>query len=99
MPSDTARNDILATLTEAERREVERYTAIFHAEGFGEHWQVNQWIDRHDSWDNFPSIRALNDHERVTGVRGIAPRFFAIVCRLRDIGPDAGSKLLRSERY
>ena len=93
------RNEILSGLTDEERREVEGYVEIFVTQEFKEHWQVNDWIGLFDSWDNFRSIRSINDHVVAKGLEGIHPRFFAIVCELLDIHKFDGSPLIKSTKY
>ncbi|HEX5272720.1 MAG TPA: hypothetical protein VFW33_19620 [Gemmataceae bacterium] len=97
MASD--RNDVLSRLSDQERCEVERYVEIFRRKGFKKHWQVNDWIGCFDSWDNFRSIRAINDHVVAKGLQGIQPKFFAIVCRLLEINDFDGSPLIKSTTY
>jgi hypothetical protein len=99
MSSEAEKASVLADLSSKERLQVLEYVRIFRENGYAEHWQVNRWIDRFGSWDDFDSLRAINDHVVAKGVRGISPKFFSIVCTLLDIGPDDGSRLIKSTRY
>lgn len=58
-------------LSPAETTEVNRYVAIFKEEGFSKHMQVNDYITKNGLWDEFKTIRSLNDHGKYTEIEGI----------------------------
>lgn len=90
---------ILRKLKPDERAQVLLYVWIFLDEDFQEHWEVNDYITDHDKWDEFPEIRSFNDHARANELRGITPRFFAIVCEILGLDDFPGSPLIRSRKY
>lgn len=87
------------TLTFQEKIEIDRYISIFRRFNFTEHYEVNNYISGNGMWDQFPTIRAINTHANGAVVRGIFPKYYAIVCRLADMQSGDGASLHKSEEY
>jgi hypothetical protein len=87
------------SLTEDERNEINWYIKLYVKLEFTHHWQVNQWIQERNAWDKFKNIRAINDHVNASGVPGIKPKFFAIVCQISGEDEHPGSHLIKSTPY
>jgi hypothetical protein len=60
---------------------------------------MKQHVTAPHLWDNFPSIRSLNDHSINTGIPGIPPKYLAIICEALEITYADGSHLDREEKH
>ncbi|MDF2777692.1 MAG: hypothetical protein K0S90_1215 [Enterobacteriaceae bacterium] len=81
-------------------KEIALYIALFKEIGATAHHEVNEHITRNDMWDDFRTIRALNDHGRgKENIPGIQPKFFREVCQRLKISGGNGSPLMRSKQY
>jgi hypothetical protein len=86
-------------LSDAEIAELKEYTGIFIENKFHLHYEVNQFINDHKRWDDFPCIRSLNDHGDSKGIRGILPKFFKVVCVLLGVDGEKGAPLDKAKKY
>lgn len=86
-------------LSQEETEQLLRYLKIFISNDFRRHWEVNEYISENDIWDKFSELRSLNDHGYPTKIKGITPKYFAIVCRALNIGGDNGAPLQDYEKY
>jgi hypothetical protein len=75
------------------------YIYIYKSNNLTEHWEVNKLISRNDTWDDFDELRSLNDHGNNNKVKGIMPKYFAIICKTLGIDADDGAPLLDYEKY
>jgi len=85
-------------ISEIELKQVKAYVDIFKNNSFQEHYEVNNYISRHNLWNDFSEIRSMNTHG-VNCIKGILPKFFAIVCKILEITGDNGEPLDKSEPY
>lgn len=74
------------------------YIWLFRHLKFKKHWQVNEYIDENDLWDDFDELRSKNTHANGSVVDGIAPPYFAIVAEIM-CAADTGSHLVDYERW
>jgi len=86
-------------LTEKEKEQLLNYLWIFKSNNFVQHWEVNEYINKHVLWDKFTELRSLNDHGHYNKVKGITPKFFAIACASLDVRADNGNPLEEYEKY
>lgn len=86
-------------LSKKEIKQLLKYLWIYLIEEYEEHWEVNQHITDEEMWDEFEELRSLNDHGYRNKIRGIAPRYFAIVCSALEITAGDGEPLIDYERY
>ena len=86
-------------LSDAEIAELKEYTGIFIENKFHLHYEVNQFINEHKRWGDFPCIRSLNDHGDSKGIRGILPKFFKVVCVLLGVDGENGAPLDKAKKY
>jgi len=75
------------------------YIWIFKKFNLKKHWQINNYITNIDAWGDFAELRSLNDHGYQNKIKGITPKFFAIVCNVLNITDDDGSPLKEFEKY
>ena len=87
------------SLSNDESREINDYVNIFRNFGFTEHHEVNEIISQRGDWDNFKNIRSLNDHGKYTGIEGIQPKYFEMICHILKISGGNGLSLDGYERY
>ncbi len=87
------------SLSQAESSEIQEYIGIFKANGLSKHTQVNNYITNNNLWDNFPTIRSLNDHGKYKEIEGIEPQYFEIVCRILNISGEGGRSLDDFKKY
>lgn len=73
--------------------EVNKYVEIFRVQCFTKHTEVNDYISDHSLWDEFKTIRSLNDHGEYTGIEGIQPKYFEVVCQVLKITGEGGISL------
>lgn len=90
------RKEILAP---DEVTEVNKYMKIFRENAFSSHVEVNEYITDNNIWDQFPTIRSLNDHGNYKEIPGIQPKYFHIVCQLLGITGEGGLPLASYKRY
>ena len=86
-------------LTPQETSEVNEYVRICRDNDYCAHPQVNNHITSNDLWSRFPTIRSLNDHGSFTGIPGIQPKYFEIVCQLLGISGGDGLPLDAFRKY
>ncbi len=91
-----------ASFTELTNEQVEQianYIWIFKSNNFKHHWEVNELISKSQIWDGFSELRSLNNHGPSGIVKGITPKFFAIICKVLEITGDDGEPLVDFEKY
>lgn len=81
------------SLTPAETIEINRYIEIFRNQGFSKHTEVNDYISNNGLWDEFRTIRSLNDHGKFREIEGIQPKYFKVVCAVLKISGEGGLSL------
>jgi len=86
-------------LTPDEVREIGEYIKIFRDFDCSEHHEVNEIIGQRNIWDNFKTIRSLNDHGEHKEIEGIQPKYFEIVCNILKISGSRGLPLDGYKRY
>jgi len=86
-------------LSPSEASEIAAYVRIFQENNFKEHFQVNEYITNNDKWDEFSTIRSLNDHKEYKRIPGILPKYFEIICNLLNIGGASGRSLDSATHY
>ena len=86
-------------LTESESDEIIRYVDIFKSNNLTEHFQVNKYISENGLWNNFETIRSINNHGLNKEIPGIQPKYFNIICSLLNIQGGTGSTLLGYKKY
>ena len=82
-----------ASLTFEEKAEINQYIEIFRDQEFSKHTQANNYISENGLWDEFKTIRSLNDHGKYTEVAGIQPKYFEIICGVLKIKGEGGIPL------
>jgi hypothetical protein len=75
------------------------YLFIYIGNNCATHWQVNNIISKANDWNSFSEIRSLNDHGYKTKVKGILPKYFAIVCEVLKVSGDGGNPLKDAKHY
>lgn len=86
-------------LSKDEQSEINKYITIFRENGFTKHYEVNNFINENNMWDEFTTIRSLNDHGIHKEIEGIEPRYFAIICHILSISGEGGSPLDSYKKY
>lgn len=86
-------------LSSNESKEINEYIKIFREHGCTKHHEVNEIITKYRLWDNFKTIRSLNDHGEFKEIEGIQPQYFEIVCNILKISGDKGSPLDDYKKY
>ena len=86
-------------ITVAEYLELKRYLEIFKKNNFTKHYEVNEFISNNLLWNEFQNIRSLNKHGEYKGIKGILPKFFAIICAELEISGANGTPLDKAEHY
>ena len=86
-------------LSKLESEEINQYINIYQSNNFVEHHQVNKFISENNLWDEFPTIRSLNDHGQNKEIQGIQPKYFNIVCHLLKISGGNGMPLDSYKKY
>lgn len=86
-------------LNSEERNELRMYINIFLENNYSEHYEVNIYITRNSMWDQFPTIRSLNDHGHDYDIEGILPKYYGIVCKALEITDAGGKPLDRARSY
>jgi len=92
-------NAALCHLSADETNQLAEYLWIFTENDMSEHWEVNRYISDNGLWDNFTDIRSKNTHRNGHSTPGIAPKYFAIVCKVLEIDSGGGTALEEYERY
>ena len=86
-------------LNRQEQQEVSNYIHIYLKNKYKEHYEVNAYISKMNLWDNFQTIRAYNDHGTHVQIKGILPKYYAVVCKILDIKGAGGKPLDSSSHY
>lgn len=86
-------------LSSEEVQEIDQYVRLFRKHGCTEHHQVNEIISQKSAWDQFKTIRSLNDHGKYKQIKGVQPKYFEIVCGILEISGGYGYPLDRYEIY
>ena len=87
-------------LTTAESKEINDCIDIYRRNGFTKHHEINQFITDNKKWDDFPTIRSLNNHgEHKENIEGILPKYYTIICKILGITGENGSPLYKSTHY
>ena len=87
------------TFTSNEVGEIMDYIEIFHNFGCNEHHEVNEIISQKGAWDNFKTIRSLNDHREYKEIEGIQPIYFEVICNILKISGGQGRSLDGYKKY
>ena len=80
-------------LTSDESTEINEYIKIYRSNGFTKHHEVNEFITDNKIWDNFSTVRSLNDHGQYKSIEGIQPKYFEIICNILKISGEKGMPL------
>ncbi|EMW1015360.1 hypothetical protein AAEK50_002242 [Serratia marcescens] len=86
-------------LSSNETKEINEYIKIYRGYGCTKHHEVNDIITKNRLWDNFKTIRSLNDHGEFKKIEGIQPQYFEIVCNILKISGDKGLPLDSYQKY
>jgi len=86
-------------LSSNESREINEYIKIFRENYLTKHHEVNEIINQSHAWDNFKTIRSLNDHGEHKQIEGIQPKYFEIVCNILKISGEKGLPLDSYKKY
>lgn len=86
-------------LSSNETEEINEYIKIFRDHGCTKHHEVNEIIAKNRLWNNFKTIRSLNDHGEFKEIEGIQPQYFEIVCNILKISGDKGLPLDGYKKY
>ncbi|MEZ2634514.1 hypothetical protein ACBP95_02285 [Morganella morganii] len=86
-------------LSSNESMEINEYIKIYREHGCTKHHEVNEIITKNRLWDNFKTIRSLNDHGEFKDIEGIQPQYFEIVCNILKISGDNGLPLDGYKKY
>ena len=86
-------------LSDEEIEQTANYIWLYKTHNCQEHYEVNNIITLFNSWGEFTAIRSMNDHGHRTKIRGITPKFFAIICKVLKITGDDGAPLKDYEKY
>lgn len=92
-------NASYSELSQKEVNQISNYIKIYKKNNCTEHWQVNNIISANNDWNSFDAIRSHNDHGHQKLVKGILPKYFAIVCQVLNITGDDGSPLINAIPY
>lgn len=82
-----------------ETKEINEYIKIFRDHGCTKHHEVNEIIRKSGSWNDFKTIRSLNDHGEFKEIEGIQPKYFEIICNILKISGDKGLPLDGYKKY
>lgn len=78
--------------------ECQKYYDLMEKYNFSDQAKMNNYLTREKEWDNFPSIRAINNHGNYTNIRGITPKAYAKVCELMKKNISSGGQPLTSSK-
>jgi len=87
------------SLSSTETEEISQYIKIYRENRFKSHTQINNYITENDMWDEFPTIRSLNDHCEYENIPGILQKYFGIVSSILKINGDNGKPLTKATHY
>ncbi|MGM0913866.1 MAG: hypothetical protein ACQEXC_08390 [Pseudomonadota bacterium] len=87
------------SLSKTESDEIDKYIGIFREQGFTKHTDVNNYITGNSLWNEFKTIRSLNDHGKYHDIEGIEPKYFEIICSVLKISGEGGSPLDSYKKY
>jgi hypothetical protein len=82
-----------------ENAEIEKYIKIFREYDCTKHHEVNEIIAQSGTWDNFKTIRSLNNHGKHEAIKGIQPKYFEIICNILKISGEKGLPLDSYRKY
>ncbi|MBK3456713.1 MULTISPECIES: hypothetical protein [Pseudomonas] len=86
-------------LTKEEMVQIKNYMIIYGSNNFNTQKMANNFITANNLWDEFPSIRSLNDHGSHKNIPGILPKFYRITCAVLEIVEGGGEKLTKATKY
>ena len=86
-------------LSLSENKEINDYIQLFCDHGCTKHHEVNEIIAQKGDWDNFKTIRSLNDHGEYREIEGIQPKYFEIICNILKISGEKGLPLDSFQKY
>lgn len=86
-------------LTSKESEEIIEYIKIYRKNSFSRHFEVNEYITENDLWDNFSTIRSLNNHGDYKEIKGIQPKYFEMICQILNISGEGGLPLDAYKKY
>ena len=86
-------------LSSIEVSEINEYIKIFREHDCTKHHEVNEIISQISAWDNFKTIRSLNDHGEHKEIEGIQPQYFEIACNILKISGKKGLPLDSYKKY
>lgn len=86
-------------LTNHELAEAIRWVRIYIINKFNKHFEVNEFITKHDLWDEFTHIRSFNDHNMYKNIRGIKPKIYKAVCNEFGVSGNNGLPLTSYKEY
>ena len=87
------------SLSSNETKEINDYIKIFREYDCTKHHEVNEIITKSGLWNNFKTIRSLNDHGKFKEIEGIQPQYFEIICNILKISGDKGLPLDGYKKY
>jgi len=88
-----------SSLSKKEVRQLAKYLYIFKKKNFLKHWEVNKYITKKKKWEKFKALRSYNDHGYNKEIKGIMPKYFAIVSKIIKNREYKGEKLINARRY
>jgi hypothetical protein len=86
-------------LSPSETSEIDEYIKIFRDFDCTKHHEVNEIITQREIWDNFKTIRSLNNHGEHKEIEGIQPEYFKIICNILKISGEDGLPLDSYKKY
>lgn len=86
-------------LSLSEKSEILKYIQIYQNNEFTKHFEVNDFISEKNRWDEFKSIRSMNNHGKYTEIKGIQPTYFKIICDILKISGEFGLPLDSYKEY
>ena len=86
-------------LTSDESREISDYIEIYRTCDCEKHHEVNKIITQRNIWNQFRTIRSLNDHREYKEIEGIQPQYFEIICNILKISGGHGLPLDNYRKY
>lgn len=79
--------------------EIISYVALMNRLGIRDQGKCNEYITRAGLWDEYPNIRAMNDHGYGREIEGITRSAYSLVCKLINLKNGFGAPLLQSRKY
>jgi hypothetical protein len=87
------------SLSDETKDQIAAYINIFKNYNCDQHWQVNNIISENNDWGKFDKIRSMNNHGHRKLIKGIMPKYFAIICKTLEIEADDGERLIDYTPY